>query len=126
MIVEEPHGVVGRKANMPSGFVEIFEHPVEGRAHAVCHVASTLHQAYVWCVARIADQVNCFGFCVGGIIFGQAGMFVLCGGDAVIKEQVVTFAQPSTCLLDVLSPCYFALLAVIFWVEHNGSVVCFM
>ncbi len=42
MIVEEPHGVVGQKADMPHGFVELFERPIEGRAHAVCRVASTL------------------------------------------------------------------------------------
>ena len=43
MIVEEPHGVVGHKADMPHGFVELFERPMESRAHAVCHVASALH-----------------------------------------------------------------------------------
>ena len=60
---------------MPHGFVELFEHPIEGRAHAVCHVASTLCQAYVQFVAH-------------GIVFGQVGMFVLCGGDAVIEDRL--------------------------------------
>ena len=55
-------------------------------------------------------------FHVGGVIFGQAGTYVLCYGDAVIKEQFVTFAQLLKLLSDVLSPCYFALLVVFFWV----------
>ena len=114
MIVEEPHGVVGRKTDMQRGFVELFERPIEGRTHAVCCVASALHQAYVQFVARIRGQVDCLAFCVGGIIFCQVDTFVLCGGDAVIKEQVVTFAQPLKRLSDVLLPCYFALLAVFF------------
>ena len=42
MIGEEPHGIVRLKADMSRGFVELFERPIEGRAHAVCHVASAL------------------------------------------------------------------------------------
>ena len=69
-------------------------------------------------------RVDCLAFCIGVIVFGQVGTFVLCGGDAVIKEQeVVTSAQSSKCPLDVLLPCYFVLLVVFFWVEHDGSVV---
>ena len=59
-------------------------------------------------------QVNCLSFCIGGIVFGQVGTFILCGRDAVIKEQVVTFAQLSKRPSDVLLPCYVALLAVFF------------
>ena len=51
-------------------------------------------------------QVDCLAFCVGGVVFDQVGTFVLCGGDAVIEEQVVTFAQSSKRPLDVLLPCY--------------------
>ena len=69
--------------------------------------------------------MNCLAFCVGGIIFGRVGTFVLCGGVAVIKEQVVTFAQLSKHPPDVLLQCYFVLLVVFFWVEHDGSVICF-
>jgi hypothetical protein len=106
--------------------LSFFECPIEGQAHAVCHAASALHQAYVWFVACTVGRVDCLAFCVGGIIFGQVSTFVLCGGDAVIKEQVVTFAQPLKRPLDVLLPCYFALLAVIFWVKHDSPVVCFV
>ena len=53
-------------------------------------------------------------------------MFVLCGGDAVLKEQVVTFVQSLKCPSDMLSPCYFALLAVFFWVNPDGSIVRFV
>ena len=111
---------------MPRCFVELFERPIEGRAHAVCHVASTLRQAYVWFVAGTMSQVDCLSFCVGGIIFGQVSMFVVCGGDTFIEEQVVTFTQPSKRPSDVLLPCYFALLVVFFWVKHDSSVVCFV
>ena len=109
MIVEEPHGVVGRKTDMPRCFVELFERPIEGRAHA-----------------GTMSQVDCLSFCVGGIIFGQVSMFVVCGGDTFIEEQVVTFTQPSKRPSDVLLPCYFALLVVFFWVKHDSSVVCFV
>ena len=50
MIVEKPHGVVGSKADVPCGFVELFECPIEGRAHAVCRVASALRKANTWFV----------------------------------------------------------------------------
>ena len=110
---------MGCKADIPRGFVELFKHPIEGRAHALCHVVSVLRQAYL-------RRVDCLASRIGGIRFGQVGMFVLCGGDAVIKEKVVTYAQPPKHPSDVLLPCYFALLAVFFWVEHDGSVVCFL
>ena len=42
----------------------------------------------------------------------------------VIEEQVVTFVQLLKHPSDALLPCYFVLLAVFFWVEHDGSVVC--
>jgi hypothetical protein len=67
-------------------------------------------------------------FCVGGIVFGQVSMFVLCGGDAVIEEQIVIFAQSLKRPWDVLSPCYFALSAGSFWSNMMvlSSVLCDM
>ena len=64
-------------------------------------------------------------FCIVDVVFGQVGTFVLCGSDAFIKEQVVKYAQLSLCPPEVLLPCYLALSAVFFWVEHDGSIVCF-
>ena len=80
---------------MLHGIGELFDHLIEGQAHAVCCVASTSRKAYAWFVLRTMGQVNCLAFCIGGVVFVQVGMFVLCCSDAVIKEQVVTFAQLS-------------------------------
>ena len=80
---------MGSKADVPCGFVELFEHPIEGQAHAVCRVASVLHKDDAWFVLRDVGIVDCVAFCIGGVIFGQDSAFILCYSDAVIKEQVV-------------------------------------
>ncbi len=68
--------------------------------------------------------VDCRTFFVAGVIFGQAGPFVLCKGNAVVKEQVVTFAQLPECLLNVVSPGDFLLPAVFSWIRgYDGFVV---
>ena len=65
---------------MPHGFVELFEHPIEGQAHAVCRVASTLCQAYVQFVACAVGQVDCLAFFVGGIVLAKS----VCSSSAVV------------------------------------------
>ncbi len=77
------------------GFVELFDHPIVGRAHAVNPIASALRKTNAWFVLPNVGQVNCLAFHVAVVIFGQAGMFVLCYCDAVIKEQVVILVQLS-------------------------------
>jgi hypothetical protein len=42
--------------------------------------------------------------CIVGVALGGGGAFVLGISDAVVEEQVVTLAQPSEHLLDVLAP----------------------
>jgi hypothetical protein len=51
-------------------------------------------------------------FLVAGVFFGQAGPFILCEGNAVVKEQVITIAQSPERLLDVSPPGNFSLSAV--------------
>ena len=86
---------MGSKANMPRGFVELVDCPIEGGAHAVCCAVSVLSEDDAWFVLCNVGRVNCLAFCVVGVVFGQVGRFVLCDSDAVIKEQVVTLAQSS-------------------------------
>ncbi len=77
------------------GFVELFDRPIEGRAHAVYQIASVLRKTDAQFVLPNVGQVDCLVFCIAVVIFGQVGTFVLCYCDAVIKEQVVILAQLS-------------------------------
>jgi hypothetical protein len=86
---------VGSKADMLLGFVELFDRPIEGGAHAVDHIASALRKTDAQFVLPNMGQVDCLAFCVAVIIFGQVGMFILCYCDAVIEEQVVILVQLS-------------------------------
>ncbi len=83
------------KADMLLGFVELFDHPIEGRAHAVYRIASALCKTNAWFVLPNVGQVDCLAFHIAVITFGQVGTFVLCYCDAVIKEQVIILAQLS-------------------------------
>ncbi len=61
---------------------------------------------------------------IAGVVFGQAGPFVLCEGNAVVKEQVVTIAQLPEHLINVLLPGGFLLPAVFSWIRgFDGFVV---
>jgi hypothetical protein len=42
--------------------------------------------------------INYHTLCIVGVILGNGGAFVLGMGDAVVDEQIVTFAQP-VCLM---------------------------
>jgi hypothetical protein len=54
---------------------------------------------------------------VAGVVLGQAGPFVLCKGNAVVEEQVVTITQSPERLLNVLLPGNFLLPAVFSWIR---------
>jgi hypothetical protein len=86
---------VGSKADVLLGFVELFDHPIEGGAHAVYQIASALHKTDAWFVLPNMGRVDCLAFCIAVIIFGQVNTFVLCYRDAVIKEQVIILVQSS-------------------------------
>ena len=75
--------------------VDIFNRPVECRAHTVGSVAATLGKTNACCASFGVGIVDSHMFLVAVVGFGQAGPFVLCKGNAVVKKQVVAFAQAS-------------------------------
>jgi hypothetical protein len=72
----------------------------------------------VWAVSIAAH------FFVAGVVFGQAGSFVLCKGNAVVKEQVVAIAQSPERLLNVLLPGIFLLSVAFSWIRgYDGFAI---
>jgi hypothetical protein len=45
-----------------------------------------------WLVTFDMGGINCHMMCIVGVTLGNGGAFVLGVGDAVVKEQIVTFA----------------------------------
>ncbi len=77
-----------------------------------------------WCATLGVGSVDCQTFLIVGVVFGQAGPFILCEGNAVVKEQVITIAQLPERLLNVLLPGNFALPAVFPWIRgYDGFVI---
>ncbi len=104
--------------------VDLFKHPIEFGAQTVCGVASPLGKPNAWCAMLGVGCVDCRTFFVAGVVFGQAGPFVLCKGNAVVEEQVVTITQSPERLLNVLLPGNFLLPAVFSWIRgYDGFVV---
>ncbi len=66
--------------------VDLFKHPIECRAQTVCGVASLLGKPNAWCAMLGVGCVDRRTFYVAGVVFGQADPFVLCEGNAVVKE----------------------------------------
>ncbi len=117
------HFVVCGKADMLV-LVDLFNRPVECGAKTVGRVAATLGKTNASCAMLDVGSVDCHTFLVAVIRFGQAGPFVLCKGNAVIKEQVIAITQMPERLLNVLSPGYLALPAVFSWIRgYDGFVV---
>jgi hypothetical protein len=115
--------VVCGKADMLV-LVDLFYWPIECRAQAVGGIVATLGNANAWCAMLGVGSVNCQTYLIVGVVFGQADPFVLCEGNAVVKEQVITIAQLPERLLNVLLPGNFALPAVFPWIrEYDGFVV---
>ena len=73
--------------------VDLFDRPVECGAQTVGGVAATLGKTNACCAAFGVGIVDSHTFLVTVISFGQAGPFILCKGNAVVKEQVVAIAQ---------------------------------
>ena len=73
--------------------VDLFNRPVECRAQTVGGITSTLGKTYACCAAFVVGMVDCHTFPVAVVDFGQAGLFVLCEGNAVVEEQVIAIAQ---------------------------------
>ncbi len=115
--------VVCGKADMLV-LVNLFNRPVECGAQTVGRIAATLGKTNACCAMLDKGSVDYHTFLVAVVGFGQAGPFVLCEGNAVVKEQVVAIAQLPERLLNVLSPGYLALPAVFSWIRgYDGFVV---
>ena len=110
------YSVVCVKADM-FVLVDLFNRPVECGAQTVGCIASTLGKTYACCATLGVGSIDSHTFLVAFVGFGQAGPLVLCAGNAVVKEQVVTIAQASERLLNVLSSDYLALPAVFSWIR---------
>ena len=107
--------------------VDFFKHPIECGAQTVHGVASLLGKPNAWCATLGVGCVDCRMFFVAGVVFGQAGPFVLCKGNAVVEEQVITIAQSPERLLNVLSLGNYLLPAVFSWIRgYDGlsSSIC--
>jgi hypothetical protein len=103
--------------------VDLFKHPIECGAQTVCGVKFPLGKPNAWCATLGVGCVNCHTFFVAGVIFGQAGPFVLCEGNAVVEEQVVNIAQSPDRLLNLLLLGDFLLPAVFSWIRgYDGFV----
>ena len=73
--------------------VDLLNRPVECGAQTAGGIAATLGKSNACCAAFGLGIVNSHAFPVAVIGFGQAGLFVFCKGNAVVKEQVVAIAQ---------------------------------
>jgi hypothetical protein len=74
--------------------VEFFYCPIECRTQTVGLIEATLGESNGWKVMLCIGRINCHMLCIVGDALGNGGAFVLCMSDAVVKEQVVTLAQP--------------------------------
>ncbi len=115
--------VVCGKADMLV-LVDLFYCLFECGAQAVGGIAATLGNANAWCATLGVGSVDCQMFLIAGVIFGQAGLFVLCEGNAVVEEQVITIMQLPERLLNVLSLVNFSLPVVFPWIRgYDGFVI---
>jgi hypothetical protein len=64
--------------------VNLFNCAVECRAQTVGSIASLLDKTNACCSTLGVGSVDSHTFLVGFVGFGQAGLFVLCEGDAVV------------------------------------------
>ncbi len=85
------YAVVFGKADMLF-LVDLFNRPVECGAQTVGGIAATLGITKACCAAFGVSIVDCHTLLVAVVGFGQAGLFVLCEGNAVVEEQVVLFS----------------------------------
>ncbi len=107
--------------------VDLFNCPVECGAQTVGCIAATLGKTNAFCATLDVGSVDCHTFLVAVVGFGQAGLFVLCEGNAVVKEQVNAIAQSLKRLLNVLLLGYLALPAVFSWIRgYDGFVVVYL
>ncbi len=85
------YSVVCGKADMLV-LVDLFNHSVECRAQTLGGITSTLGKTNACCATFVVGIVDSHTFLVAAVGFGQVGLFVLCEGNAVVEEQVITIA----------------------------------
>ncbi len=73
--------------------VDLFNRLVECGAQTVVGVAAMLGKTNACCASFGVDILDSQMFLVVVVGFGQAGPFILCGGNAVVEEQVIAFVQ---------------------------------
>jgi hypothetical protein len=65
---------------------------IESRTQAIGHILSALGKPDSWLVVLGIGRIDCYAFCIVGVVLGDGCAFILGLGDAVVKEQIVTFA----------------------------------
>ncbi len=70
--------------------VDFLYRPIECFAQTVGSIASTLGKTNGCCATLDAGSINCQTFLIAVVVFGQDRKFVICAGNAVVKEQFVT------------------------------------
>ncbi len=72
--------------------VQLFDGLIECRTQAIGRISSALGKPDSWLVTLGMDGIDCYAFCIVGVVLGNGCAFILGLGDAVVKEQIVTFA----------------------------------
>ena len=57
----------------------------------VGRMSSALGKLNSWLVALCMGRINHHALCIVGVVLGNGCVFILSLGDAVVKEQIVTF-----------------------------------
>ncbi len=72
--------------------VKLFDGLIERGTQAVGRILFALGKPNSWLVALCMGRIDCHALCIVGVILGDGCAFILGLGDAVVKEQIVTFA----------------------------------
>jgi hypothetical protein len=72
--------------------VKLFDGLIESGTQAVGRISSALGKPDSWLVALCMGGINHHTLCIVGVILGIGCAFILSLSDAVVKEQIVTFA----------------------------------
>jgi hypothetical protein len=72
--------------------VKLFNGLIECGTQAVGRILSALGKPDGWLVALCMGGINHHALCIVGVVLGNGCAFILSLGDAVVKEQIVTFA----------------------------------
>jgi hypothetical protein len=74
---------------------KLFHGSIEHKTQAVGQILATLGKPnYGRLVVLCMCRINCHMLSIVGVVLGNCGAFVLGVGDAVVKNQNVTFVKP--------------------------------